>query len=122
VTIPLSVQIAEVERELALRANVYPGLVSRKKMRQAEAEKHTENMMAVLKTLRWLQGNDVPAELPRPGDLLAAMIHIRTLGADADGASDAVMAEAIVEIRKVIADVLTGIPLPKVEGAKEPQS
>lgn len=120
-TIPLSVQIAEVERELALRANVFPGLVSRKKMRQAEADKHTENMQAVLKTLKWLQGNDVPPELPRPGDLLAALVHLRNVTTRIEGEPRDMLLGRLDGVRRVIEDVLTGIPLPKVKGAKELQ-
>lgn len=57
-TVPLTDQIAEVERELALRSRVYPGLVAKKKMRQGEADEHTRRMQAVLATLRWLQKNE----------------------------------------------------------------
>ena len=49
--ITLDDQIAEVKRELYFRGRVYPGLVSRGKMTQAEADKHTARMRAVLATL-----------------------------------------------------------------------
>lgn len=48
-------QIKEVARELALRRNVYPGFVSRGKMREAEAAEHIEKLDAVLETLKWLR-------------------------------------------------------------------
>ncbi|MBP0439458.1 hypothetical protein [Tianweitania sediminis] len=56
--IPLVGQIAEVRRELALRRSVYPGLISRGKMREAEAELCTKRMEAVLATLHWCQENE----------------------------------------------------------------
>jgi hypothetical protein len=54
-TSSLNEQIAEVERELALRSRVYPGLVAKNKMRQSEADEHTRRMQAVLATLRSLR-------------------------------------------------------------------
>lgn len=54
--VPLSLQIAEVERELALRANVYPRMARQGKMRMSEAEEHMRRMRAVLDTLRSMQG------------------------------------------------------------------
>lgn len=50
-------QITEVEREIALRRSVYPGLVSRGKLRQAEADLHTAQMQAVLETMKWCERN-----------------------------------------------------------------
>ncbi len=55
----LDQQLAEVKREIALRRNVYPGFVARKKMRQGEADEHLARMEAVLQTLEWLQTNEV---------------------------------------------------------------
>lgn len=56
----LEAQIAEVEREIALRKNVYPGLVFRRKMREAEAAEHLLLMECVLLTLqRVLKHRDV---------------------------------------------------------------
>ena len=55
--VPLKHQIAEVERELALRTNVYPGLISKRKMRRAEADEHVRRMQAALTTLRFLDGH-----------------------------------------------------------------
>jgi hypothetical protein len=54
----LAEQVSEVEREIALRKNVYPGFVARKNMKQADADLHLERMIAVLRTLRWLQTNE----------------------------------------------------------------
>lgn len=55
--VPLSEQIAEVRRELALRKNVYPKRVSSREMRQSEADHLTARMNAVLTTLTWLAEN-----------------------------------------------------------------
>ncbi|MEZ5792502.1 MAG: hypothetical protein R3D34_17540 [Nitratireductor sp.] len=51
----LSQQIACVSREIAMRQQVYPGQVSRGKMRGAEAEYEIACMEQVLKTLRFVQ-------------------------------------------------------------------
>ena len=63
---PLSMMIEEVERELRMRSQVYPGLVARKRMRQSEAIEHTERMKSVLATLQQLQ--DGPGGLSRKGN------------------------------------------------------
>ncbi len=55
--IPIEQQISEVQRELALRRNVYPGFVARGKMRQGEADEHIARLEAVLTTLMWLRDN-----------------------------------------------------------------
>lgn len=55
--ISIEQQIAEVQRELAMRSQVYPGLVSKKKMRQGEADMHMARMQAALKTLEYLRDN-----------------------------------------------------------------
>jgi hypothetical protein len=55
VKIAIGAQIAEVKRELALRRNVYPGLVRNGKMKPAEAELCTDRMKAVLKTLEFCE-------------------------------------------------------------------
>lgn len=47
----LTAQVAEVKREIALRLQVYPGLVFSRKMKQEAADIHTANMRAVLETL-----------------------------------------------------------------------
>ena len=51
-------QIEEVERELALRAKVYPRQVSSGTMRQSIADFHVARMQAVLTTLRWLRDHE----------------------------------------------------------------
>jgi hypothetical protein len=53
--IPLAGQIAEIKRELAMRANVYPRLVAERKMRQSEADLCISRMEAVLATLMFCQ-------------------------------------------------------------------
>lgn len=55
----LSSQIAEVRRELALRRNVYPGLVRSRRMKESEAEIHMDVMKSVLATLEELQAKTV---------------------------------------------------------------
>jgi hypothetical protein len=56
--VPIAGQIAEVQRELALRANAYPRLVGSGKMRQGEADLCMRRMEAVLATLAWCQDNE----------------------------------------------------------------
>lgn len=48
-------QIAEVRRELALRAQVYPQRVREGKMKQSEADLCMERMQAVHRTLEFMQ-------------------------------------------------------------------
>jgi hypothetical protein len=60
--VPLALQIAEVEREIAMRANVYPKLVRTGKMRQGEADEHIRRMRGVLATLRRLDADDTDDE------------------------------------------------------------
>jgi hypothetical protein len=50
----LEEQIAEVQREIVLRKSVYPKLVARGKLTQAEASRQLQLMVEVLKTLRRL--------------------------------------------------------------------
>lgn len=54
----LQAQISEIERELALRKNVYAGLVRSQRMKQGEADLHMTIMGQVLLTLKWLQKNE----------------------------------------------------------------
>ena len=51
-------QIAEAERELAMRHQVYPRQVASGKMRQGEAEMLIQRQEAIIKTLRWVQINE----------------------------------------------------------------
>ena len=56
--VTLAAQILEVDREIAMRRKVYPGWVSRGKMRQAESDLHIRQMEAVRETLEWLKANE----------------------------------------------------------------
>jgi hypothetical protein len=56
--ISLAQQIEEVDRELALRKDVYEVAVSKAKMRRAVADYHMGRMVAVRNTLAWLQANE----------------------------------------------------------------
>lgn len=57
-TISLTGQIQEVEREIALRRNVYPRQVASGKLNQSASELLIERMEAVLKTLQWMQKHE----------------------------------------------------------------
>jgi len=56
VTFSIDAQIAEVEREIRLRIDVYARQVSAGKMRRSVADYHTDCMRAVLDTLLKVQG------------------------------------------------------------------
>jgi hypothetical protein len=56
--ISLTGQIQEVEREIALRHNVYPRQVSKGDLKQATADLLIERMEAVRTTLMWLQKHE----------------------------------------------------------------
>jgi hypothetical protein len=49
-------QIAEIKREIALRNAVYPGFVSKGRLKQDAAERQIANMTAALQTL--MKGRD----------------------------------------------------------------
>jgi hypothetical protein len=53
--IPLAEQIAEVKRELALRAAVYPKLMATGRLTAEKAKLHNERMTAVLNTLEKIE-------------------------------------------------------------------
>lgn len=53
--ITLADEIAEVEREIAMRRKVYPRWVETKRMGQQQADRHIAVMEAVLERLRALQ-------------------------------------------------------------------
>lgn len=56
----IEAQISEVEREIAMRKDVYPRLVQRRKMREGEAAEHLLLMECVHATLqRLLKHRDV---------------------------------------------------------------
>lgn len=56
--VQLAMQIAEVKREIALRAAVYPGLVQSKKLTEDQAAIATQRMKSVLRTLEWVAANE----------------------------------------------------------------
>lgn len=56
--VALAGQIAEVQREIALRRNVYPNRVRDGKMRQSEADLCMRRIEAVLATLMFCQANE----------------------------------------------------------------
>lgn len=53
--IPLAAQIAEVEREIAMRERCYPRWVSERRMLQKHADKYLDAMRAVLKSLKKME-------------------------------------------------------------------
>lgn len=53
----LKSQIAEVEREIAMRRKVYPSRVAARVMSQGEADLQLGLMESVLETLRWTERN-----------------------------------------------------------------
>jgi hypothetical protein len=56
--VSLATQIAEVRREIGKRREVYPRLVGKGSMRQAEADLLISHMEAVLSTLQFLKDNE----------------------------------------------------------------
>jgi hypothetical protein len=52
--VPLTDQISEVQREIAMRRKVFPHWVQIKKMTQADSDRHMLRMIAVLATLQGL--------------------------------------------------------------------
>lgn len=54
----LTAQIAEVDRELAARKDVYARLVATHKLRQSHADYQMDLMRSVRATLVWLQENE----------------------------------------------------------------
>lgn len=54
----LTAQIAEIDRELAQRKDVYARLVATRKLRQSHADYQIEHMRAVRATLVWLDDNE----------------------------------------------------------------
>ncbi len=71
--ISLNQQIEEVAREIDMRRSVYPGLVSKGKMRESAAILHRNRMLAVLQTLEWLRANETAIR----EDVLASAAHRR---------------------------------------------
>jgi hypothetical protein len=64
--IPLSEQIAEVGREVGLRRRVYPRLVGKGLLAEAEADHHLARMSAALASLRLLARNATRVRARRP--------------------------------------------------------
>lgn len=56
--ISLRAQVEEVDYELKMRGEVYPGLVRKGRYRQSEADLHVARMQAVRATLLWLGGDE----------------------------------------------------------------
>lgn len=56
--VSLQSQIAEVERELQMREQVYPNLVRTRKMSQERADLYVQHLAAALATLQWLRDNE----------------------------------------------------------------
>jgi hypothetical protein len=56
--VPLATQIHEVQRELAMRDQVYPNMVKSKRMSADGARMQTAHMRGVLRTLLWLERNE----------------------------------------------------------------
>lgn len=52
-------QIAEAERELAMRHEVYPRRVASRAMKQGEADMLIARQEAIIRTLKWVQANEV---------------------------------------------------------------
>ena len=57
--ISLTSQIAEIDRELGQRKQVYPRLVSSRGMRQSIADLQIAHLQAVRDTLLWLKENEL---------------------------------------------------------------
>ena len=113
--IALPQQIAEVERELALRKAVYEGLVKRKKMSQDQADTHTERMAAVLKTLKWMHSQNVGE--PRMADMLLAMAMLR-MGAEDPNIADDVFRGRVPFIVNGVLGEPVPLPAPGVGPAR----
>lgn len=64
-TFTLGDQIRCVERELAMRKSAYPRWIARGKILAAVAEREIAVMEQVLRTLRALDDQQLPLELPR---------------------------------------------------------
>ena len=55
--VPISRQVAEIERELALRRRVYPKWVESGRLGDIDAQTQIAEMEAALKTLQWVERN-----------------------------------------------------------------
>lgn len=57
-SVPITAQVASVERELKLRRRVYPRRVADQRMTQQQADYEIEVMTAVLATLREIESRE----------------------------------------------------------------
>jgi hypothetical protein len=57
-TFSIRQQIEEVEREIRLRKEVFPRMVSKGKMKQSAADYHLARMVAVLETLQTMANHN----------------------------------------------------------------
>ena len=105
----LKSQVAEVKRELSLRARVYSRETVPKKI--SENELHLEHMRAVLKTLEWLAGNNVPPTLPNPGTIVAAMFYVLRLAGAVVVKPDTAK-KRLAAIDEACRNALQGLPPP----------
>jgi hypothetical protein len=105
----LKSQVAEVKRELSLRARVYSRETVPKKI--SENELHLEHMRAVLKTLEWLHGNNVPPNLPNPGTVAAAMFYVMRLAGAVVVKPDTAK-KRLAAIVEACTNALQGLPPP----------
>lgn len=55
--VPIEDQIAELAREIAMRAQVYPQLILSRRLSQAAADKQIARLTAAAASLRWLADN-----------------------------------------------------------------
>lgn len=55
--VPIADQVAEVERELDVRAKAFPHFVARGSKSQAAADREMARMRAALATLKWVERN-----------------------------------------------------------------
>jgi len=58
-SLSLTSQIAEIDRELACRKLVYPPLIARRAMRESIAELQMAHLQAARDTLIWLQAHEL---------------------------------------------------------------
>lgn len=61
--VPLAAQIAEIERELAMRSHAYPRFIANGRLKQEAADKQIAALRAALRTLQGIA--EAPRE-PRP--------------------------------------------------------
>lgn len=64
--VSLQEQVAEVERELRLRRNVYPSMISRGNLKESDARRRIEHLEAVLVTLKRLENAPATGDLFQP--------------------------------------------------------